>query len=285
MKRLIASILAAAMLIALCACGAKNENDAENSADVVDPEKETLEEVQPDTENTEDQAENEPAAPSEEDKDSAAANKDTGKTESKPASKPNNNKNNSSNKSEGGLKVEGQGGLTVESGEGIVIEGEALEIVPVTPENNTQSAPESKPESKPQASGTVAQALLSAFKSKVSSNPSISAQELGDALLSNSVIKFSGGTVPVEPGMLTGFDNAEIKGFSEGVMFAPMIGTIPFVGYVFTLESGTDAQAFVSTLKSSANPRWNICTEAEETVAEASGNKVFFVMAPKTFEE
>ena len=32
----------------------------------------------------------------------------------------------------------------------------------------------------------------------------------------------------------------QIKGFKEGVMFAPMIGVIPFVGYVFDLADGTD---------------------------------------------
>ena len=67
-------------------------------------------------------------------------------------------------------------------------------------------------------------------------------------------------------------------------MFAPMIGTIPFVGYVFTLAEGADAEAFVKTLSDNANPRWNICTEAEDTIIEAVGNKVFFLMCPKSLE-
>jgi len=37
-------------------------------------------------------------------------------------------------------------------------------------------------------------------------------------------------------------------------------------------------------LKDNANPRWNICTEAEETVVGSVDNKVFFVMCPKSFE-
>ena len=89
----------------------------------------------------------------------------------------------------------------------------------------------------------------------------------------------------IEPGMQMGFDNAEITGFSEGALFAPMIGTIPFIGYVFILEDGADVDAFKETLKSNANPRWNICTEAEETVVESVDNKVFFVMCPAAFEE
>ena len=104
-------------------------------------------------------------------------------------------------------------------------------------------------------------------------------------MLADSSIQFMSASAPVSEGLLTGFDNTEIKGFSNGVMFAPSIGTIPFVGYVFELSDGTDADAFVKTLKDSANPRWNICTEAEQTVVEKIGNKVFFLMCPKSFEE
>lgn len=89
----------------------------------------------------------------------------------------------------------------------------------------------------------------------------------------------------IEPGYLTGFDNTEITGFKEGAVFMPMIGTIPFVGYVFTLENAADAPAFISKLKSAANLRWNICTSADEMVAGSAGNKVFFVMCPTEFAE
>lgn len=128
---------------------------------------------------------------------------------------------------------------------------------------------------------TVGEFLLQDFKS----NPEGSAQEVADRVIQNEILPFEAVTMPVEPGFLTGFDNAEITGFSEGVMFAPMMGTIPFVGYVFTLEDGADVDAFVQTLEDSANLRWNICTEAEEMVAEAEGNNVFFLMCPKNFEE
>jgi hypothetical protein len=40
----------------------------------------------------------------------------------------------------------------------------------------------------------------------------------------------------------------------------------------------------MQTLKDNADPRWNICVEAEETVCEQVGNKVFFVMCPKSLE-
>ena len=132
---------------------------------------------------------------------------------------------------------------------------------------------------------TVGQTLLEDFKTRMDENSEQSAQELADALITNPIILFSGATMPVEEGLLMGFNNAEITGFSEGVMFAPMMGTIPFMGYVFTLADGTDGDAFVQNLKDNADPRWNICTEAEETVVEQVGNKVFFLMCPKSLEE
>jgi len=151
------------------------------------------------------------------------------------------------------------------------------------PEVKPEEKPAPEPEAKPEATQSVGNTLLADFKAKAGSHSS--AVSLAEALLANPVIKFSGGAMAVEPGFLTGFDNAEIKGFKEGAMFAPMIGTIPFVGYVFILEDGTNASDFISTLKSSANLRWNICTTADEMLAGSSGNKVFFVMSPKAFEE
>lgn len=80
--------------------------------------------------------------------------------------------------------------------------------------------------------------------------------------------------VEVEPGYLNGFDN-EISGFDNGAMFAPMIGSIPFVGYVFETS---DAAALEDSLKANANLRWNICTEADEMVSATNGKFVFFMM-------
>ena len=68
-------------------------------------------------------------------------------------------------------------------------------------------------------------------------------------------------------------------------MFGPMIGTIPFIGYVFTLAEGADVEAFKTLLTDNANLRWNICTAAEELVVESEGNTVFFLMCPTTFEQ
>lgn len=130
------------------------------------------------------------------------------------------------------------------------------------------------------AEGTVGETLLADFKTMADK----SAQDIADALIQNPVIAFMPATMPVEEGFLNGF-NEEIKGFKEGVMFGPAIGTIPFVGYIFTLEDGADVDGFKTTLKDNANLRWNICTAAEEMVCENVGNTVFFVMCPTAFEE
>ena len=128
---------------------------------------------------------------------------------------------------------------------------------------------------------TLGEFLLADFKADSTG----SAQEIAERILKNEKIQFMGGATPIEPGLLSGFDNTEIKGFKEGVMFGPMMGTIPFVGYIFILEDGADVDGFKTTLKDNANLRWNICTEAEELIVENEGNTVFFLMCPKSLEE
>lgn len=110
------------------------------------------------------------------------------------------------------------------------------------------------------------------------------ALEIAEALATSETLPFMGGAIEIEPGFLSGFDNYEVTGFSKGAMFAPMMGTIPFVGYIFELEEGADVEAFITSLKDNANLRWNICTEAEEMTVENEGNMVFFLMSPTEFE-
>lgn len=131
---------------------------------------------------------------------------------------------------------------------------------------------------------TIGALLAQEFHAIKAENPEITAQEMADKILSNPVIQFGGASMEVQEGLLTGFGNTEITGFNSGVMFAPMIGTIPFVGYVFTLDEGADVDAFMQVLSDNADPRWNICTEAEETVIESADSMVFFVMCPAQFE-
>lgn len=154
-----------------------------------------------------------------------------------------------------------------------------------TPETTKKPDPTQAPTPAPEApaASTLGTTLLADFKAKAASG--MSAEGIANALLENPAIKFMGGAMPVEEGLLSGFDNTEIKGFKSGATFMPMIGSIPFVGYVFELENASDAPAFIKLLEGSANLRWNICVEAEEMVTGSSGNKVFFVMCPKSLEE
>ena len=75
-----------------------------------------------------------------------------------------------------------------------------------------------------------------------------------------------------------GFGNAEITGYAEAARFSPMIGTIPFMAYIFILDEGADSAAFIQMLLDNCNPRWNICTEADTIKAEQSGNAILFLM-------
>ncbi len=139
----------------------------------------------------------------------------------------------------------------------------------------------------PAAEGaSVAQTLVSEFKT-LAADTSLDAQAIADALLGSAVLSNVGmmGTMPIEDVYLSGFDNYEVKGFDECVMFSPMIGTIPFVGYVFTVADGVDAAAFASDLEANANLRWNICVAADEVATAVEGSKVMFVMAPMSFEQ
>ncbi len=151
-----------------------------------------------------------------------------------------------------------------------------------TPVTTPEAKPEKTPDATPEAAKTLGNTLLADFKAKAAS---MGTEELANALLQNPAIQFMGGAMPVEEGLLSGFDNAEIKGFKSGAVFMPMIGSIPFIGYVFELENAADVSGFISNLKKNANRRWNICVEAEEMVTGSVGNKVFFVMCPTSLEE
>ena len=131
---------------------------------------------------------------------------------------------------------------------------------------------------------TLGQSLLQAFQTAYEADPQADLATLAQGLLTQETVGFQGTTAPVEPGTLMGFGNTPIEGFSQGVMFAPVIGTIPFLGYLFRLEEGTDGAAFVDTLQSAGDLRWNICTQADEMVVHQEGDVVFFLMCPYTLE-
>ena len=152
-------------------------------------------------------------------------------------------------------------------------------------EETTLNTEETTAEGEETTEGSVAATLVAAFKDIVANGTDLTALTIGEELSQNEAIAAASmGAVEVEAGLLSGFDNAEITGFKSGVMVAPMIGSIPFVSYVFELEEGADKDAFVKTLTDNANLRWNICVTADEMASGTEGNFVFFVMAPTSFE-
>lgn len=134
---------------------------------------------------------------------------------------------------------------------------------------------------------TVGGKLWQAFLSAKEENPAIGAEELANKLITNEIIQFMGGAMALEANQefFNGFDEYKITGYESGAVFMPMIGSIPFIGYVFELADGADVDAFVKNLNDNANPRWNICVTADQTVVGAYENTVFFLMCPTAFEQ
>lgn len=153
---------------------------------------------------------------------------------------------------------------STESGE------ESTEAVESTEETEVNDTP----------TDTVASKLYELFETEIATTDDIN--EVANKLIEAEYFKeVSMTTMEVEPGWLNGFEN-EIKTFNNGVMLAPMIGTIPFVGYIFETD---DTELLMSELEANALLNWNICTTADEMLVKAHDNYVFFVMSPYTFGE
>lgn len=255
MKKIFTIILTLFVITAFVACGSKENKKNETNTETIGEVAETNENIATGTENSEGEKE----TVSEDKTDGTVENAATEKESAAQTQKPN-NKPQEQQKPAASTNPE------------------------IKPETNTETKPEEKPAQTPPAdTSTLGKTLLADFNSKAAAGMSVDA--IAEALLKNPAIKFSGGSMPIEEGLLAGFDNTEIKGFKNGAVFMPMIGSIPFVGYIFELENAADAPAFIANLKKAANPRWNICVEADETVTGSVGNKVFFVMCPTSLEE
>ena len=130
---------------------------------------------------------------------------------------------------------------------------------------------------------TVAATFAAAFKAEAAKEGATT-NAIATALSTNELVAFMPMVQDMEAGYFAGF-TADITGFKAATAFMPMIGTIPFVSYVFELEADADKDAFVANLNDTADLRWNICTAAEEIVVETEGNFVFVIMAPLSFEQ
>ncbi len=151
-------------------------------------------------------------------------------------------------------------------------------------ESNTEAADNSIIEPAVE-DNTMGMNIWNLFLKTIGENSDKSCEELGNIFMNTpDVIPYGGMAMPIEEGFLTGFNNYEVKGFKSGAVFMPMIGTIPFVGYVFELEEGADVKAFIKELSDNCFMRWNLCTSAEQVVAGAKDNKVLFVMCPSAVD-
>ena len=131
-----------------------------------------------------------------------------------------------------------------------------------------------------QEENTVAQTLGRQFESEIENERDI--EKVTKKIAENEILEISVDASQVKSGdYLSGFQK-EIKEYKNAYVIRPMIGTIPFIAYIFEVENSSE---FAEELKSSADLRWNICTEADEMHVVVRGDYVFFVMSPKNFEQ
>lgn len=131
-----------------------------------------------------------------------------------------------------------------------------------------------------QEENTVAKTLGKQFESEIENEKDI--EKVAKKIAENEILEISVDAFQVKSGdYLSGFQK-EIKDFKNAYVIRPMIGTIPFIAYIFEVENSSE---FAEELESSADLRWNICTEADEMHVVVRGDYVFFVMSPKTFEQ
>ena len=127
---------------------------------------------------------------------------------------------------------------------------------------------------------SVARTLTKQFKEEIKNEKDI--EKVAASIAKNEVLEIEVDVAAMKKeDYISGFQT-EIKGFDKVVTIRPFIGTIPFLAYIFEVD---DAEAFAEKLKSNADLRWNICTEADDMEVAVVDHYVFFVMAPKSFEQ
>ena len=160
--------------------------------------------------------------------------------------------------------------------------------VVTTPESPEPTKPANTEVLKPQVEeNTTGAKLWAEFEQAVTQNNNATPKEIATILVERMADTFFGEATQLEKDaeFFTGFDNYRITGYRDGAVYMPMMGSIAFVGYVFEVEDGTDPAAFLKNLTDNCNTRWNICVEADQVVAGAIGNRVFFLMCPKNMGE
>lgn len=138
--------------------------------------------------------------------------------------------------------------------------------------------------------------IWDAFYADITANPNATAEELAVNIANAGIAPHSLGgmtlnslVTPNDEGKLylQGFGEYDFAGLDtqKSAIFLPMMGSTPFIGYIFELSDGIDAASFIKTLEENANLRWQICVSADQMVAGSIGNKVFFLMCLAATEE
>lgn len=126
---------------------------------------------------------------------------------------------------------------------------------------------------------SIAKILSEQFKADIKGEKDI--EIVANKISKNEVLQIQMDVSTIENGSYVDGFQTEIKGFDKAVGIRPIIGSIPFIAYIFEVEN---AEKFSENLKSNADLRWNICTEADDMEVAVVDNYVFFVMSPESFE-
>ncbi len=141
-----------------------------------------------------------------------------------------------------------------------------------TPGDDSDSSESSSVSEVVEPGDTIGSKYLAVFANSDTTDAESAVKELIDSNIFEATLMER----EITDGYLPGFDG-EISGYTKAVNFSAMISTIPFTGYVFESD---DPEALLKELEEAANPRWNVCTEADETVSYIRDNMVFFLMCP-----
>ncbi len=138
----------------------------------------------------------------------------------------------------------------------------------------------------PEADKTLGDLYVEKLVEVKTANPDATSADVIEAIMNSNLVYAFPGAMPMafEPDtylMGIGTDGATFGGFVSSYALIPMMMGQPFVVYVFDLAADADVNAFVESVKTNANPAWNICTTAEDVTVGACGNLVVLAMCQK----
>ena len=146
----------------------------------------------------------------------------------------------------------------------------------IIPDTDASTETDAETDSETDSEELLSDSVVNAFFEKAKDG--MTAEEIANEMVKDGETEGYVVDVMGDDSYFMGFGNAEITGYAEAARFSPMIGTIPFMAYIFILDEGADSAAFIQMLLDNCNPRWNICTEADTIKAEQSGNAILFLM-------